>query len=185
MTEGTDRIAHHLGRTVLFAAVTLLLVGSWYVLLVLLRLKTIDLLAPYADCPLRPELLPGIPPRPPFGTWQRSLNDLFERAPGSYLPGVLLVASTAVPLLRTAFRRKATVRLLLGLAASNLLFLFLYAIAEEPALRLPLLWLPQPRPSSDLGYHRTWPGIVLLVVLSALLISLQWQLRRWLSTGEA
>lgn len=34
---------------------------------------------------------------------------------------------------------------------------------------LPDLWLSQPRPMPDIGYHRTWPSLLITLILLGLL----------------
>ncbi|MCL6431396.1 MAG: hypothetical protein K6V36_11160 [Anaerolineae bacterium] len=160
------------------AALVLVLGGSWFVLFIFLDLAiTPGMLAPYEWCPLFPQPNNGIPLKPPRGTWERAVNDFFEHRPGRCVPGVLLVASSAIPLVGTLVRREVKPGLLLALVATNPLFLVVYALASHPVSDLPLLWLPQPRPECDTGYHLTWPRFLLFVVLSALLVYGQWWLR--------
>jgi len=40
------------------------------------------------------------------------------------------------------------------------------------------LWLPQPRPPVDVGYHRTWPDILITGVLLGLLFWVQGRIIR-------
>jgi hypothetical protein len=41
------------------------------------------------------------------------------------------------------------------------------------AHQLPDLWLPKPRPPIDVGYHRTWPALLVTVVLLVILFLVQ------------
>ncbi|MDI7277628.1 MAG: hypothetical protein QME94_16745 [Anaerolineae bacterium] len=153
----------------LFAA-TLLLVASWCCLFLLLALKSRELLAPWADA------WPGMP-LPMRGTWERTLNDFCKRAPGMYLPGALLVGSSTVLFLQGITRARLRAIVPLAFLGTNLLFLVAYTVLQGRAYLLPDLWLPQPRPGSDVGYHRTWPELVLHAVSGALLVWAQSRLR--------
>ena len=151
-------------------AATLLLVASWCFLFLLLGLKSRELLAPWADA------WPGMPlPMP--GTWERTLNDFFKRAPGMYLPGALLMGSSMVLFLQGMTRARLRAIVPLAFLGTHLLFLVAYTVLQRCAYRLPDLWLPQPRPGSDVGYHRTWPELLLLAVLSGALLWGQLRLR--------
>ncbi len=158
------------------ASAALLLVLSWFVLFLHAEWFTGSALVPYENRPAFAQPNNPFPPKPPRGTWERAVNDFFEHRPGRCVPGGVVVAGSAIMLVATLPRRKVTPGLLLALAATNLIFVVFYAFAAPAMRQLPLLWLPQPRSEYDAGYHRTWPEILLFVVLSALLIYGQWWL---------
>ena len=80
-----------------------------------------------------------------------------------------------VLLLSVWMRRRRRTLLPWAFAVLNAAFFGATFVLATRAWGLALLWLPQPRPEVDLGYHRTWPGIVLLVVLLALYYLAQWR----------
>ncbi|NJO82256.1 MAG: hypothetical protein HC828_05235, partial [Blastochloris sp.] len=67
------------------AAIIVLLL-SWILVFYLLTFFTELTLVPY-DTML-------ISDRPPIGTWQRTLNDFFERPPASYLPSMVFLTAS-------------------------------------------------------------------------------------------
>jgi hypothetical protein len=109
----------------------------------------------------------GEPIRPPRGTWQRSLNDFFESGVGSFLPTATVLLASAGGLLaqlRAPGQRAMAVWVWAG---ANLAFFGLVLTAMlllDPLA--PLFGLEGP------GYHRTWPGIVAMLVGLATLVAL-------------
>ncbi|NJL54325.1 hypothetical protein HC928_03435 [bacterium] len=67
------------------AAIIVLLI-SWITLFYLVNVLTEVTLVPYDTMP--------ISERPPIGTWQRTLNDFFERPPANYLPSIVFLAAS-------------------------------------------------------------------------------------------
>ena len=65
-------------------------------------------------------------------------------------------------------------------AIANVAFLLIGFVFVSVTLsnRLPDLWLPQPRPPVDVGYHRTWPDILVTGVLLGLLFWVQGRIIR-------
>ena len=115
---------------------------------------------------------------PPRDTWERQLNDFFNRSPNYYLlaaAAVFVVTALMLLALRRATDNSVRARLPLVFVLGNLAFLvtaFLSSLFVEP---LANLWLPQPRPPVDVGYHRTWPHVVTTLVLFGLLLWGQWK----------
>jgi hypothetical protein len=64
-------------------------------------------------------------------------------------------------------------KLPLAFAITNLAFLLVGFVSVILGNRLPDLWLPQPRPPVDVGYHRTWPDVLITGVLLGLLFWVQ------------
>jgi len=56
---------------------------------------------------------------------------------------------------------------------TNLAFLLVGFVSVILGNHLPDLWLPQPRPPVDVGYHRTWLDILITGVLLGLLFWVQ------------
>ena len=179
-TQTTDaRVGWNLKKAVVFGSGTLLLVGTWCFLFVMIAAMTEGWLVPW-DCICAPE-------RPPLGTWARTANDFFEVPPGSVLPGVVfIVASASIFVVGTA---RTTNRALLpwALAATNVIFFLVDSFLVIRAHQLPDLWVPQPRPPIDVGYHRTWPAIVITIALLMVVLVVQSRVatRRKRSIGQA
>lgn len=155
------KAARYLIKLGIFVGGTLLLVGSWYVLFMLIAAATEAWLVPW-DC------WPG-PERPPLGTWSRAINDFFEVPPGSILPSaVFITVSISIFIFRVV---RATERTLLplALAVTNLLFLVLDAFLVGFAYLLPALW----RPPNEVSYHQTWPAMLVTMILLILLFFVQ------------
>jgi len=142
-----------------FIGGVLLLIGTWYFLFMYVAAMTEGWLVPW-DCWPASE-------RPPLGTWARTVNDFFEIPPGSILPGVVVVTiSAGIFLSRTSRATKRTL-LPLAFATTNLLLLVVDVFLVAVAHQLPDLW----RAPNDIGYHQTWPSIlVTTILLSALFV---------------
>lgn len=167
---GVRRFAECVG----VVAATVSLVVSWGFLLQGYEMVAGPLLAPWTHP------WPAFP-RPAAGTCERTLNDFFARAPGLYLPAGLVVGGSMVLFLSGMARARLRIVPPLAFLGSNVLFSLLliaiYALMVPLTRRLPDLWLPQPRPEPDVGYHRTWPELLLHAVLAALLLWSQSRLR--------
>lgn len=165
-TQTVDRRAGwNLKKAVAFGGGTLLLVGTWCFLGLMILAATEGSLVPW-DCICASE-------RPPLGTWERTVNDFFEVLPGSILPGsVFIVVSASVFVARVA-RTKNRVLLPWSFAATNVIFFLVDSFLVIRAHQLSDLWLPQPRPPLDVGYHRTWPAILVWSVLLVVLFVVQ------------
>ncbi len=147
---------------------TFVLLLTWFFLFWFVRLTAGRLLAPW-DQWLRFA--------PPHNTWERQLNDFFSREINRSLIAMLVVGLSgilfAVGILRNAQNRS---RLPLAFALANLIYLmlaFLIIILINPLIDL---WLIQYRPSLNMGYHRTWPEILLQGVLLGSLLWIQYKM---------
>ena len=154
-----------LGRRLVLPLLALVL--TWYLLFWFMTLTTGRILAPW-------DQWAGF--APPAGTWQRQLNDFFSRDAHQRLLALAIVGSSGLLFLVGILRapgKEALVKLPLAFAATNLGFIgvsFLAILVTQP---LPDLWLSQPRPSVDVGYHRTWPDLLITGALLGLLFWLQ------------
>lgn len=171
-TQTVDRrVGWNLKKAVVFGGGALLVVGTWCLLFVMIAAMTEGWLVPW-DCICPPE-------RPPLGTWARTVNDFFEVPPGSILPGVVfIVASASIFVIGPA---RTTNRALLpwAFAVTNVIFFLVDSFFVMGAHQLPDLWLPQSRPPLDVGYHRTWPAILVTGVLLVVLFLVQCRVARW------
>jgi len=142
---------------------------TWFLLFWFVTLTTGRLLAPW-------DQWAGFAPPP--STWQRQLNDFFRQDTYQYLTALLIVGISGILFLagmltKTRYERS---KLPLAFAFTNLTYLVFAFLILILAGRLPDLWLPQPRPSIDVGYHRTWPEILLQGVLLGMLFWSQYRL---------
>ena len=148
------------------AVLTLLLLFSWWLALGWVSEDVTLSLVPYDD--VWPEF------RPSPETWQRQLNDLFERPPVRYMPACLLGGASILLFLvhRYTFRSPAArVRLILGFTASNLLLVLATFAAAFVLIDL----LPE-LPRSVYGrYGYTYRAIL----VDTLLVGLWWALQAW------
>ncbi len=151
-------------RLAVFIGGLVLLAGTWFFLFIWIAAMTEGTLAPW-------DVAPG---RPPLGTFERSLNDFFEGAPGVYLPAALVIAASACLFIARLTRPDNKTWLPLEFAATNLAFVVAFTILAIPLHYLPNLWLPQPRPAIDAGYHRTWTGILAEAILLLVLLRVQY-----------
>lgn len=146
----------------------------WYVVFWFLTLSTERTLAPWNQWGNL---------APPADTWQRQLNDFFKQAPGQYVPAATAMALSGIFFLRGALR-PSNQAMRLGLpwifACLNGAFLIISFLLILPLQRLPDLWLPQPLPAVDAGYHRTWPDFLATSLLLALLL---WS-QAWITTPK-
>jgi hypothetical protein len=155
-----------LKRVALLVSGIILLSGTWYALFRFIAGVTEGWLAPWDTWP-----------HPPLGTWERTVNDFFETYPGAFLPSsAVILASAALFVLRMT-RSEDKVLLPWLFAVTNLLFIVVDAVLAIFAHQLPNLWLPQPRPEIDIGYHYTWPAFVVTVFLLILLFIAQARLK--------
>lgn len=152
---------------------SLLIVGilalllTWYLLFWFMALTTERVLAPW-------DQWAGF--APPKGAWQRQLNDFFSQDTNAFRAALVVVGISVLlfltRVLRTANNEVRT-RLPLVFAIANLAFLVTGFLSIFLVTRLPDLWLSQPRPSVEVGYHRTWPDILMTGVLLGLLFWVQ------------
>jgi len=138
-------------RSGLFVASTFALIGTWRFLFGWLVLFTEGLLVPWDTWGQL---------RPPTGTWERTVNDYFNVPPGLFLPSIVFTAISVCNFVACVMRSNDRVRVPLIFAAANILYFVAHFVLLGAARQIPLLWLSQPRPPVDLGFHRTWPGIL-------------------------
>lgn len=145
---------------------SLALVLTWYLLFWFMTLATGRILAPWDQWASL---------APPQDAWQRQLNDFFSRNITQYLAALVVIGISGILFLAGMFQSASNVRdkLPLAFALTNLAFLLVAFLLIVPAGYLPDLWLPQPRPSIDVGYHRTWLDILITGVLLGLLFWVQ------------
>ncbi len=147
-----------------------LLAGTWYFLFPWIAFIHAGVFVPWDDFG---DL------RPPVGTWERSTNDffdvLFDIPLGSTLPLSGLIGISVAILLMGMDRSQDKEVVPFFLSLFNILhfaFLFLSVFIGR---QLPLLWLARPRPEIDLGYHRSWPAIVLTIAVTVLIFLLEYR----------
>lgn len=141
----------------------LLLIITWYVIALMVTAGTEGWLAPWDTQRFRP----------PLGTWERTVNDFFEGAPGSLLPALIVILMSLVFYMYGLSQSKNKEILTWKFAVTNLFFIILDALLVIWSRRLLYLWLPQPRPRINVGYHLTWPAILVTIVLVGILITTQ------------
>ncbi len=145
--------------------ITGLLVGfSWLLLFFSFHLITEFVLVPWDTAVVRPEV----------GTWQRSLNDFFEVAPGSLLLGSLAVL-LSVWLSRPLWSQG--VAALLRLTITNILLALLLCFGVVAAFML-VNWLnPYPPVRYDPTYHGYHRSLLPFLVSCCLVaVWLRWHL---------
>ncbi len=153
-------------KHIIFAVGIILLIGTWYLLYLWLMAITESWLVPWDTW--------SEPVRPLLGTPDRAVNDFFESGWGSYLPAlIIIIASLGLFMVKTVFFKTQQTSLPWLFAISNFVFLLSSLMLSSIGWQLADLWLSQPRPNIDVGYHRTWPMIVMEVILSALLLTIQ------------
>jgi hypothetical protein len=163
-TQTIDKKARWpLQKTGLFLGGMLFLVGTWYFLLLWIMGMTEGWLVPW-------DTVPG---RPPLGTWQRTVNDFFEVPPGAILLAIVVVTISVIIFVARVAQAEHRAWLPLTFAATNLVFMLADTVLAILAHQLPDLWLPKPRPPIDVGYHRTWPALLVTVVLLVILFLVQ------------
>jgi hypothetical protein len=151
-----------------FGATLLFLLSTWYLVHAWLNLVIEGWLSPWDVVPVRP----------PQEAWDRSLNDFFQSFPGNLVPDLVVVASSILVFLRRLAKRRQWKSLPLIFATANLVFMALNLLAALALWPVINAWLPQPGSSFDAGYHRTWPLILVTVLLAVCLlwaqIKVQW-----------
>ena len=165
-TKAVDQtIAWRLARTGLFIGGLLLLLGTWVIMYYWILGATEGWLVPWDCWP--------VSYRPAVGTWARTVNDFFESRPGSILPSIAVVAIGVCTFIVRVARTRDRTLLPVTFAATNLVFLVADLFLVIFAHLLPNLWLPKPRPEVDIGYHHTWPAILVTIVLLTVLFVVQ------------
>jgi hypothetical protein len=130
-----------------------------------LTLVTEGWLAPWSQIP------DGL--RPPAGTWQRTINDIFDGPPWATLPAWLILLISLILFLRRVLRSRERGPLPLEFATLNVLFVLADLVLVVPAHLLVALFWRQPRPEGDVGYHLTWLAVVVTAGLLAVLFRAQ------------
>ena len=155
----------------------LLLIFSWVALFFWIDRFVMLSFIPYDD--VMPEA------RPPIGTWQRQLNDFFEKPPGRHLPAWLIVGASIaifiVALGRAPQSPAVSIRLGLSFALSNLLLIVAMVFSTLILGSLPLE-LPSLNPMYDYhpGYGWTFKFILADTLLLGLWLALQvWGIPKW------
>lgn len=136
---------------------------TWYMLFVFLTLTTGRILAPW-------DQWGGFAPPP--STWQRQLNDFFGQESHQHLVALGAVGISGALFLWGMLKspnQAMRIRLPLAFAVTTAAFLATSFLAILLVSRLPDLWLPTPRPVVDVGYHRTWPDLLVTLLLLGLL----------------
>lgn len=141
------------------------LIASWYFMFGYFTLTTQRVLAPWDQWGQF---------APPPGTWERSLNDFFKNPSHAYLVGACMVGiSVLIFSIRLLRRKGAWADLPFVFIATNFSFLLLALFLIPLMTNLPDLWLSQPRPAVDIGYHRTWIDGLMTIMLTVALYWLQ------------
>ncbi len=141
----------------------LLLIITWAIIFMMMAAFTEGWLAPWDTQRFRP----------PPGTWERMVNDFFERVPGSVMPALSIILISSALYIYSLFKFQHKTKLTWMFVSINLLFIGIEAILAPLAHQLPDLWLSQPRPLIDVGYHRTWPAVVATIILLIFLFVIQ------------
>ncbi len=158
------RIRRSTGALVSLAPCVILLAATWYFLFIVIAAMTESLLAPWD--------LVYVGDRPPLGDWNRAVSDYFEGSPGSLLPSVIVVASSAALFVSRARRVAQRDRLAAVFAAMNLLSLPLSLVLMNLGYGLSYLVFPQPQVPFDVGFHRTaFPAAAVALAFAALLVA--------------
>jgi hypothetical protein len=159
----TNKPTNQFLSTLLLLSGPILLVSTWSIILLMLLAATEGWLAPWDTQRFRP----------PTGTWERYVNDLFEVLPGSVLPALLIILTSVTLYTYRVIKTQERITLTWTFAIANIVFVIVNSVLVSLAQQLPDLWLSQPRPLFDVGYHRTWPSILVTVLLLILLFMAQ------------
>lgn len=143
---------------ILFALGVIVLIGTWIVLYWMESLFTESHLVGYYCCVTEQDL-------PAIGTLERTLSDLFRASPGMHLPALIFVALNA-GLFANSVRR--THRNFWWLPYLFIAFNTLYLLVDFGLVGVSWSisnWGVGPQTNAYKGYHRTWYGIVLHLML--------------------
>ena len=158
LREEALRTLVRIGGPILFVLTCVVLHGY-------LTLVTEGWLAPWSQAPDRL--------RPPVGTWQRTINDIFDGPPWAALPAWLVLAASLILFVRRVRGSQERGPLPLEFATLNVLFVLADLVLVVPAHLLVELFLEQPRPEADFGYHQTWLAVVVTAGLLGALFRAQ------------
>ena len=139
-----------------------LLLGTWYIITLMLSAFTEGWLAPWDTQETRP----------PLGTWERSVNDFFEGVPGSLLPSLIILCISIT--LYIYGRRKSVnkIKFTWIFALINLLFLLLEVVFVTLVFQFPGVW-PLQYPALNSAYQRVLPAILITIILLIFLVLAQ------------
>ena len=152
-------------RTLVRIGGPFLLVLTCVVLHGYLTLVTEGWLAPWSQLPANL--------RPPAGSWQRTINDIFDGPPWGTLPAWFVLVTSLILFVRRVLRSRERGPLPLEFATLNVLFVLADLALVVPAHLLVELFLRQPRPEGDVGYHLTWLAVVVTAGLLGVLFRAQ------------
>lgn len=148
-------------RKTIFILGIVFLANSWLYMFFYIAAMTEGYLAPW-----------DIAPHPPIGTWQSSVNGLFE-GPGGFMPGALVVVISAAIFFKK-MNKGGNVFLPFLFAATNCAFIYVSGFAER------FLWWPLIRIQSigiidyhNFGYYKTWKPILGITFLILVLLLAQ------------
>jgi cytochrome bd-type quinol oxidase subunit 2 len=162
---GMQAVVRKVAKIAVFVGGPLLLLGTWAFLFMHIEGTTEGFLVPW-DCVPRSG-------RPPLGTWDRTVNDFFEIPPGSILPALIVVVFSASVFVVRSLRTTRRALLPLAFAATNAVFVLANVFLGVLARKVNDSLLPRPRPLIDVGYHHTWPVILVTTILLIVLFLVQ------------
>ena len=142
---------------VIFVLGMLLLLATWALLYWTESLFTESHLVGYYCCVSEQDL-------PAIGTLERMLSDFFRTSPGKHLPSLLLISITGVSFVRGMRKRPGNAWLPFLFVLLSVLYLVLdfWLIGVSWSISNAIVG---PQTSAYKGYHRTWYGIVLHLLL--------------------
>jgi hypothetical protein len=157
MTSSTNS-ASNISKPALFALGMAVLIGTWAVLWWWESMFTESHLVGYYCCVSEGDL-------PALGTLERTLSDSFRASPGKHLPPLVFLA-VSVPIFAFGVQRAQNEYWLLPFLF--VIFNILYLVTSLALVDLS--WslssaLVGPRTGVYAGYHRTWYGIAMHLVL--------------------
>jgi hypothetical protein len=101
------------------------------------------------------------------------MKDFFATSPASILPAVVVTGISAGLFVVGVVRATNKVRLSLAFVVTNLAFIVADIALGNLAWDINAALLPKPRPLIDVGYHYTWPVILVTLILLSLLYWIQ------------
>lgn len=146
-------------RACVFIIGLLSLLGTWYVMYWGIAGVTEGRLVVKSCCP----------PSPPLGSLARMISDFFEVPPGSILPAVLVLTTSATIFVLRMARSRQRFWLPLAFAVTNLLFFVVAFLLIVVADGLADLWCPP----NYVGYLATGPSILAIALALGLLFWIQ------------
>lgn len=165
-------VASSLSRGLLFGFSFAILILTWYAMFVFVTLRLGGTLVPWEMWGAQ---------LPASGSWEQTVNDLFRSTAVRSVCATIAISPSVVAFcfaVRQQTSRFARQWLPAAFAITNIGFIILLIATVPLANWFADIWLPQPRPQIDVGYHRTWLGFVFLCVLLTLLYIVQIKLGR-------